>query len=1472
MASSQALPEPMNAQTHHPKVKVAITLPDPTFVAGAHVSGKMEVECRADRGLGIGIMMVELFAIQGKSPQFQICSIPYLTFDCSELTSRDHSATSTFLHSRRLFQGEGLPPSNAVQAHPLPGDPPLPQHYYQARRGRSTFLFRIPVPASSPSAISFGSGLAKVRYELRASVGVFWKNEKRLVIDKHTIDVVESYPYDAVLSGGIPEAIVVGEGGKIWMQGRVLGSVVEAGGIACLELQVKNHSNKKNTGLTLALTRTLYLTGSATGQQLPAPVQISDTLTTVPFRGPEYIIPPGAEGIANLVFDVPRHARGVRGGTLDGEEGGDGPRHTESLFEIRCKVEVRLIMGMGSKDILLEVPVEIIHPLAMPPPEEIPAPYAHPYSAPDAPIPPASVNPSPYVDYNAYYPAPPLSPAPGAMPVPVPIPYLDPTQNQVWLPPPPSIPLSHTPVGYPYVPPSPSQREPYPPPVQPFADPYYAPQSPMQPQQSLSPPGVPVGSAAYIPRPSSAGPVASASQVIPPMVPGLPPPSSNPLLPLPEVSHAPVAVTGALEPEVGKGERASRIARQLRMSSRNRSVSPQSHRYPLPTSLLPVNESYVADTISVAATAGASSAAPSKPIRIRQLPQPPALSRADNLSLSPPMAEAVVHSPRPQLTPKHSFTRDPVLGTMSKSERVEELEKMADEVGKKIPDLSGDLPKEGSQPTAVTNGLGISEPKPSENGVDVNKTLPGPPVPTGKPLSALPSRARADQYFASQEPPVLETVPLPSDQTPPTPALLAVLPSRRAERNELKVESGLDALERRLLAEVGTRKFDTSKDQRPGLKSILPIDTDLSPRRTAAIPIPIKSPEPLHDSAISSLTLAGGLAGDESDGEFDGRTHRAGSKGGSVDELDGVNGLHRHMRQKAEVGTPTKLMGMDREVQERGRQYDSSDEQEKGKGKEKSKEGRSSGKKKDRSAAKGRVAAWLGGIDPDVPPQEQVIPPSPSVLRNIPSPFEQTDDALFDGPSTSSGPVADQVQGIAPENEPQNGLSAAPNPRSSGFVSIATLKRETIQARPLIARDATVVEEARRVQNIWSSNEKTPVIPPQSTPLFLRGHPSAPAPMSIRTDRRVSPPSRKPPVPPDPKTKPLSYSAAARNGQKQDVSKAPTVTQPSPSSPNKTPPRKVLQAARTQALFPSSKPADPEVKYDVRSARGGRGGKVTAVANLWASGAISNREAKEKEVPKRLNTVVETPTPSSSQPPRTERKLFSAAVMTPAPPKQAPVASGSGAKVLKPATGSGVNASSVAEAQRRPDILDLHRESKPEPKPLPRKIPSATNLAPLRPAILQSGKGSQSSDALAQKRPATAMSSPYSLHGKVTPNSLSTPSSSEPNKLHNLVVKGVKPVIKGTSNPVAAVVSSSHAVPTLSSTASLARPASQNLAGPKNPRPIKLPALLSTPTLSSTSAPEPPRPVSPSKPTDLAFGQARLRDLIKKYQGQGQKT
>jgi len=59
-----AAPEPINATTDHSKIRVSITLSRQSVVAGRYVTGKMEVECKSDK-LGIGVIMVELFAFQG---------------------------------------------------------------------------------------------------------------------------------------------------------------------------------------------------------------------------------------------------------------------------------------------------------------------------------------------------------------------------------------------------------------------------------------------------------------------------------------------------------------------------------------------------------------------------------------------------------------------------------------------------------------------------------------------------------------------------------------------------------------------------------------------------------------------------------------------------------------------------------------------------------------------------------------------------------------------------------------------------------------------------------------------------------------------------------------------------------------------------------------------------------------------------------------------------------------------------------------------------------------------------------------------------------------------------------------------------------------------------------------------------------------------------------------------------------------
>ena len=99
----------------------------------------------------------------------------------------------------------------------------------------------------------------------------------------------------------------------------------------------------QNTGLSVSLIRELVLPNQPPDQKQP--LQISDTLTSVSFRGPEYIIQPGVEGVATLVFDIPPSARGVKGGQREGGE--ENNRMTEALFEVRCLINVKLTMGIG---------------------------------------------------------------------------------------------------------------------------------------------------------------------------------------------------------------------------------------------------------------------------------------------------------------------------------------------------------------------------------------------------------------------------------------------------------------------------------------------------------------------------------------------------------------------------------------------------------------------------------------------------------------------------------------------------------------------------------------------------------------------------------------------------------------------------------------------------------------------------------------------------------------------------------------------------------------------------------------------------------------------------------------------------------------------------------------------------------------------------------------------------------------------
>lgn len=877
------------------------------------------------------------------------------------------------------------------------------------------------------------------------------------------------------------------------------------------------------------------------------------------------------------------------------------------------------------------------------PPAPSPAPVYDPasgmfYQPPSSPTPYLDRPTSPYA-----YPALPMSPPIG--------PYVE--HGQVWLPPP-----SMSPIPYNAYTPAPYYGYMASPPTSVF--PYLPP-----------------------PRPSSAEP--TPSQPLYNMPPGLPPAvAPPPLLPMP---------TGGSQPgirEEGKGERASRISHHLRLSSRHRSASPPAHRFHLPDAAPPIPIAFAAAPTTLDAAHDATASPGSSPATRR--------GGATTLSLSPLLTGGEVVSPRPMLSPKRSFTNDP----FDQVTQVENLERIA-----------ARAEQQHAGPVVPLSGPALGE--------DTrDKTLPRPPVPTDKENIPTP-RSRAESLFPVD---FLDT-DAAAAETPPTPTLAAVT-SLKAPRGLRpgNDSSGLDALEARLLAEVGTRKPEKG-ERPPDVRTVMPIAI---PRATDV--------DPPNDSAISSLTLPGlDVDGDE-------RTLRRGNmsaRGGS-DREDGDE-LLPTSTTRARASKET-MRARDSKETARGRDRGSKETKSASGGTKRERGEKNTSKRsanpeappeKDkelhhlRKAAQGRIAAWLGNIDPEVPPPSGTPPPATPPPAALSPPAKPTDRAVSRSPARS--PAVSPARSPLPS--PKVSPPALPSPDP-----VAVSQPQTSTDTPPV--DQVAPEEAQAAPN------------PRSSGFIAIG--------SVRAA-------------------PTLHATGARSGQK---GAAPWDAYLLP------------KASPRLAVYPP-RSLDPEVKYDVRSARGGRGGIVTSVASLWASAT----QTPQQEAPK--------PPVVAVKPQRKPTKLIEqwTATAAPAAPKSEP------------------SKSPAPQADSRPRAL----------RPLAKTAASSPSITPTPPAV---DATSASGGGMPARRAR---------------------------------------MVKSASVP--AVVSSSLATPMISSTASLARPAPAP--AERHKMNVKLPPTISedAPRAAPHATASPSTSTSGSTPVvakspkvELAFGQARLRELIKRYQGQ----
>lgn len=481
------------------------------------------------------------------------------------------------------------------------------------------------------------------------------------------------------------------------------------------------------------------------------------------FKGPEYIVQPGMEGSANLVFDVPKKARGVKGGLRDGrdldETNDDGDaRGSDSLFEVKCLIQITIGMGFGSRDIILELPLSILHPTVAPDitsrenldrnrfPSELNTTYT---------LAQQTVS---HVHSPNYM----LSPSNGPKLLPTQAPYLNnpaSTSNVIFPTPVPPIFSPNERPDYIHLPPAlfteyvRDQR-------------YYIPSLLHLPQ-----------------RPSSADPYAfMPSLTLPSLIPHV---LSSPAPDLVEEQFASqtsnVQISNNVDGELGKGERASRISTHLRLLSRNRSISPTSHRFPAQTR----NHDFQAELV---------------PNLLE--PKYETSQAADQLTA---MSSEQILSPRPMLSPRHSYEGEIKFDMPNRSPRITTLERLA----------------AAENQDSSQEHVSASE-----------KPLPAAPEHISLRLE---QQTYDDSLCANLNTPKL----------PVKPDLRPFVPAETPLKLDLFGNSGLDELERKLVEQVGTRKFDGER-RKSDARGLSPL---------VVLPIEQQMAIPSNDSAISSLFL-----------------------------------------------------------------------------------------------------------------------------------------------------------------------------------------------------------------------------------------------------------------------------------------------------------------------------------------------------------------------------------------------------------------------------------------------------------------------------------------------------------------------------------------------------------------------------------------------------------------------------------------
>ncbi|CAG8435711.1 1495_t:CDS:2 [Ambispora gerdemannii] len=314
------------------KLKLHVLLDSTIYTAGGTLNGRLVLTCSTSRSVKLGEISAELTAYE-------------------ELSTREYTATQSFLSSRLVFQGSNLPPSNAVHgARDENG-------FWLAKKGKTTFPFSFKIPIDAPSSVVFGS-VASLRYVVTGVMQLFYNNREDTIFKSKEAFVVEAWDgqnpeYKQSVEGMNMKQLWMGGNGPVMLEGTLIETLFTSGGNVSAQVRVRNDTKRRVQGIKLGILQKLIILANKNKKEADDTKVVSETVAEEWFKNKDFLFDCGEDRTTTVNLHVPNTVRTIR---------------NTALFEVTCHIVVSLYLGPFTKDLTVELPASICHSASLQPP------------------------------------------------------------------------------------------------------------------------------------------------------------------------------------------------------------------------------------------------------------------------------------------------------------------------------------------------------------------------------------------------------------------------------------------------------------------------------------------------------------------------------------------------------------------------------------------------------------------------------------------------------------------------------------------------------------------------------------------------------------------------------------------------------------------------------------------------------------------------------------------------------------------------------------------------------------------------------------------------------------------------------------------------------------------------------------------------------------------------------------------------